>query len=161
MNTSGPRASGGAATPTLVGASLKRKEDWRFLTGRGRYVDDLWLAGLAHLALVRSPHAHARVLGIDARRALRRQGVLAVLTVKDAPELAASTTSPSKPATSKAQDAPSPAQASRMTAARSSKESHGSLPWCTPIATTILSNSAPPCAITSRWPKVNGSNVPG
>ncbi|OGL10887.1 MAG: hypothetical protein A3I17_08395 [Candidatus Rokubacteria bacterium RIFCSPLOWO2_02_FULL_72_37] len=90
MNTSGPRASGGAATPTLVGASLKRKEDWRFLTGRGRYVDDLWLAGLAHLALVRSPHAHARVLGIDARRALRRQGVLAVLTVKDAPELAAS-----------------------------------------------------------------------
>jgi len=90
MSTSGPPASDPAATPRLVGASLKRKEDRRFLTGSGRYVDDLRVPGLAHLALVRSPHAHARVVRIDARRALRLPGVLAVLTVADAPELAGS-----------------------------------------------------------------------
>src|SRR5439155_14578946 len=44
----------------LVGASLKRKEDRRLLTGAGRYVDDIAPPGTAHLALVRSPHAHAR-----------------------------------------------------------------------------------------------------
>src|SRR3990172_11586897 len=84
------RSSDPAATPRLVGASLKRKEDRRFLTGSGRYVDDLRVPGLAHLALVRSPPAHARVVRIDARRALRLPGVLAVLTVANAPELAGS-----------------------------------------------------------------------
>jgi len=74
----------------LIGASLKRKEDRRLLTGSGRFVDDLSLPGMVHLALVRSPHAHARVLRVDAAPALRRPGVLAALTVRDAPELGAS-----------------------------------------------------------------------
>ena len=74
----------------MIGASLKRKEDRRLLTGAGRYVDDLRLPGMVHLALVRSPHAHARILRVDAAAALRLPGVLSVLTVRDAPELAAS-----------------------------------------------------------------------
>ena len=74
----------------MIGASLKRKEDRRLLTGAGRYVDDLRMAGMVHLAVVRSPHAHARVLRIDAAAALELTGVLAVLSVRDAPELAAS-----------------------------------------------------------------------
>jgi len=74
----------------LIGASPKRKEDRRLLTGAGRYVDDLRLPAMVHLALVRSPHAHARVLRIDGTAALRLPGVLSVLTVREAPELAAS-----------------------------------------------------------------------
>ncbi len=74
----------------MIGASPKRKEDRRLVTGAGRYVDDLRLPGTAHLAIVRSPHAHARVLRVDAAAALRRPGVLSILTVRDAPELAAS-----------------------------------------------------------------------
>jgi aerobic carbon-monoxide dehydrogenase large subunit len=74
----------------VIGASLKRKEDPRLVTGAGRYVDDLRVPRMVHLALVRSPHAHARVLRIDPAAALRLAGVLAVLTVRDAPELAAS-----------------------------------------------------------------------
>jgi aerobic carbon-monoxide dehydrogenase large subunit len=73
----------------LIGAALKRKEDRRLVTGAGRYVDDLRLPGMVHLALVRSPHAHARILRVDAARARRLPGVLGVLTVRDAPELAA------------------------------------------------------------------------
>jgi carbon-monoxide dehydrogenase large subunit len=74
----------------VIGASPKRKEDRRLLTGAGRYVDDLRLPAMVHLALVRSPHAHARVLRIDGTAALRLPGVLCVLTVREAPELAAS-----------------------------------------------------------------------
>ena len=74
----------------MIGASLKRKEDRRLVTGAGRYVDDHRVPGLVHLALVRSPHAHARVIRIDAAAALRLPGVLAILTVRDVPELAAS-----------------------------------------------------------------------
>src|SRR6516225_3305232 len=69
-----------------IGLSLKRREDRRFLTGRGHYVDDLRLADLLHAAIVRSPHAHARISGIDARRALVLPGVIAVLTMADLPE---------------------------------------------------------------------------
>ena len=74
----------------MIGASPKRKEDRRLLTGAGRYVDDLRRPAMVHLALVRSPHAHARVLRIDGTAALRLPGVLSVLTVREAPELAAS-----------------------------------------------------------------------
>jgi len=74
----------------LIGASLKRKEDRRLLTGAGRFVDDVHLPGVVHLALVRSPHAHARVVRVDATAALRLPGVVSVLTVRDAPELGAS-----------------------------------------------------------------------
>ena len=71
----------------LVGSSPKRKEDARLVTGRGRYVDDLAPPGLLHLALVRSPHAHARVLGVDGAPALALDGVVAVLTRAEMPEL--------------------------------------------------------------------------
>jgi carbon-monoxide dehydrogenase large subunit len=73
----------------VIGSSPRRKEDRRLITGAGRFVDDLKLPGMLHAAVVRSPHAHARVVGIDARAALRRPGVVAVFTVREAPELAA------------------------------------------------------------------------
>ena len=74
----------------LVGSSAKRKEDARLVTGRGRYVDDLSMPGLLHLALARSPHAHARVVRVDRGPALALDGVVTVLTREDMPELAAS-----------------------------------------------------------------------
>lgn len=74
----------------LVGASPKRKEDGRFVAGRGRYLDDVRVPGLLHVALVRSPHAHARVLEIDPTAARAVDGVVAVWTLEDLPELAAS-----------------------------------------------------------------------
>src|SRR5262245_31731587 len=69
-----------------VGLSLKRREDRRFLTGRGRYVDDLRLAYLVQPSIVRSPRVQPRTAGIDGRRALARPGVVAVLTMADLPE---------------------------------------------------------------------------
>ncbi|HSE03593.1 MAG TPA: xanthine dehydrogenase family protein molybdopterin-binding subunit, partial [Methylomirabilota bacterium] len=81
----------------LVGASPKRKEDGRFVAGRGRYLDDLRVAGLLHLAPVRSPHAHARVTAVDARAARGLAGVLAVWTLDDLPELAPATVPPLVP----------------------------------------------------------------
>jgi aerobic carbon-monoxide dehydrogenase large subunit len=74
---------------TPIGLSVKRREDRRFLTGQGRYVDDVRLPGLLHAAIVRSPHAHARILGIDTSRALAQPGVVAVLTSTELPECAA------------------------------------------------------------------------
>jgi carbon-monoxide dehydrogenase large subunit len=74
----------------VIGRSVRRREDERLVTGRGRFVDDLRLAGMVHIAVVRSPHAHARVLSVDAAVALRLPGVLSVLTVREVPELAAS-----------------------------------------------------------------------
>ncbi len=81
----------------LVGASPKRKEDGRFVTGHGRYLDDLQLDGLLHLAVVRSPHAHARVLGVDAEAARALPGVVVVWTLGDLPELATATVPPLVP----------------------------------------------------------------
>ena len=81
----------------LVGASPKRKEDGRFVAGGGRYLDDVRVAGLLHLALVRSPHAHARVRAIDAAAARAVPGVVAVLTLDDLPELADATVPPLVP----------------------------------------------------------------
>jgi carbon-monoxide dehydrogenase large subunit len=72
-----------------IGLSVKRREDRRLLTGRGHYVDDVRLPHLYHAAIVRSPHAHARIVGVDARRATALPGVLAVLTIADLPECAA------------------------------------------------------------------------
>src|SRR5262245_33584235 len=87
MSTSAPRPSATSGDRQLVGVSLKRKEDRRLLVGGGRYVEDVRLPGLLHLAVVRSPHAHARIVGIDRRAALARPGVHAVLGVAEAPEL--------------------------------------------------------------------------
>jgi carbon-monoxide dehydrogenase large subunit len=67
------------------GASVKRKEDAAFLTGRGRYVDDIALPGLLHAVVLRSPHAHAGIRGIDKRAALALPGVHAVITFADLP----------------------------------------------------------------------------
>ena len=71
------------AVPNGIGQAVQRKEDLRFLTGKGSYGDDLTLPGLAHAVLVRSPHAHARIRSIDKRAALAAPGVLAVLTGAD------------------------------------------------------------------------------
>ena len=68
---------------TWVGRPLRRREDAPLLTGRGRFVDDLAAPGLAHLALLRSPHAHARVVRLDVQRARRAAGVVAVVTGAD------------------------------------------------------------------------------
>src|SRR5437762_3525606 len=67
----------------LFGKSIKRREDPRFITGRGQYVDDVKLPGMTHAAVVRSPHAHARIRKIDASGALKHPGVVAVFTGKD------------------------------------------------------------------------------
>ena len=53
----------------LIGQSIKRKEDARFLTGAGQYTDDVSLARQTHAYFLRSPHAHAKIRGIDASRA--------------------------------------------------------------------------------------------
>ena len=63
-----------------IGARLRRREDARLLTGRGTFVDDIRLPGVVHAAFVRSPHAHARIVRIDARAARALPGVLAAVT---------------------------------------------------------------------------------
>src|SRR5437867_8664953 len=73
----------------FIGDRLLRKEDPRLVQGRGRYVGDIALPGMLHAAIVRSPHAHARILGIDASRALEAPGVAGVVTFADLGEAAA------------------------------------------------------------------------
>ena len=70
----------------MFGASVKRKEDPAFLTGNGRFIDDIVLPGMAFAAFLRSPWGHARVRGIDAEAARALPGVLAVLSAADMPE---------------------------------------------------------------------------
>ncbi|MFN3687321.1 xanthine dehydrogenase family protein molybdopterin-binding subunit [Salinarimonas sp.] len=70
-------------TGTGIGAPVRRREDHRFITGQGRYTDDLARPGQAHAYFVRSPHAHAEILSIDTSAALAMPGVLAVLTGDD------------------------------------------------------------------------------
>ena len=67
----------------LIGASPRRKEDPRLLTGRGRYVDDVRLPRMLHAAIVRAPHAHARIRGIDSAAASAVPGVMLVATARD------------------------------------------------------------------------------
>src|SRR6267378_311535 len=67
----------------LFGASIKRREDPRLITGKGTFVDDLRIPGTTTAAFVRSPHAHARIVRIDATAAKKLKGVLAVYTGKD------------------------------------------------------------------------------
>jgi carbon-monoxide dehydrogenase large subunit len=66
-----------------MGHRMKRKEDPRFLQGKGRYVDDIKLPGMLYMDIVRSPFAHARITNIDASAALALPGVVAVITGKD------------------------------------------------------------------------------
>jgi aerobic carbon-monoxide dehydrogenase large subunit len=69
---------------SVIGDAPKRREDLRFLTGRGGYLDDLVFAGLTHAVILRSPHAHALIERVRTERALAAPGVLAVLTAADA-----------------------------------------------------------------------------
>ena len=66
-----------------IGASVKRREDLRLLTGRGRYAEDVSAPGQAYAAFVRSPHAHADVISFDAKPALAIAGVLGVFGGRD------------------------------------------------------------------------------
>ena len=66
-----------------VGRPLQRREDFRFLTGRGRYVDDINLPGTLHLAILRSPHAHAIITGLDLSAAKAAAGVRLALAGAD------------------------------------------------------------------------------
>ena len=63
-----------------LGESIKRKEDGRFLRGKGNYIDDMSLPGMLHMAILRSPHAHARIKSIDTAAAGAKPGVIAVVT---------------------------------------------------------------------------------
>ena len=67
----------------FVGKSFKRVEDPRFLQGQGKYVSNLQRPGMAYVAIVRSPHAHAEIKGVDASAALELDGVVAVFTGQD------------------------------------------------------------------------------
>ncbi len=68
---------------SLIGNPIERIEDLRFLRGRGVYVDDVACEGVLHAAILRSPVAHGRIRGIDARAATARPGVRAVITAAD------------------------------------------------------------------------------
>jgi len=76
MEASGSVANG-------IGQPVRRKEDARLLTGKGRFGDDVTLPGMAHAVIARSPHAHARIVSVDKRAALAAPGALAVLTGVD------------------------------------------------------------------------------
>ena len=71
------------ATNALVGSPIERIEDFRFLKGRGRFVDDLSLEDMLHAVIVRSPLAHGCIRAIDKAAALACPGVHAVITAPD------------------------------------------------------------------------------
>ena len=72
-----------------LGKSINRVEDPRFLRGEGRYLDDIKLENMAHAAIVRSPHAHARIVSVDTSKAEALPGVIRVVTGADVAEHAA------------------------------------------------------------------------
>ena len=71
------------AVADVLGAPVKRVEDPRFITGKGRYLDDIVMPGMAHLAILRSPYAHANVRSIDTSAARQAPGVITVITGAD------------------------------------------------------------------------------
>src|SRR6187399_1811493 len=73
----------GAADQGLVGASVRRKEDYRFLTGAGQYTDDVNPPNHTHAYFLRSPHAHAKIRRIDTAKAKTLPGVVAIFTGAD------------------------------------------------------------------------------
>src|SRR5258707_8489198 len=66
-----------------IGQPVRRKEDLRFLTGKGRYTDDINLDGQAYGHVLRSPYAHANILSIDSEAAREAPGVLGIFTIAD------------------------------------------------------------------------------
>ena len=81
-----------------IGAGVRRREDARFLIGGGRYVTDLPFAAALHVAVVRSPHAHARIAGVDATAARALPGVRGIFVLEDLPELRGALPPPVVPA---------------------------------------------------------------
>ena len=73
-------------TTQVFGSRIKRREDPRMITGQGNYVDDIKLVGMLHMFLVRSPHAHANIRGIDSSRAKALEGVVAIFTGEELKE---------------------------------------------------------------------------
>ncbi|MGH8925856.1 MAG: xanthine dehydrogenase family protein molybdopterin-binding subunit [Acidimicrobiia bacterium] len=73
----------GMSTTSVLGGSVRRREDPALIRGRGRFVDDIKLANIAHVAFVRSPYAHAKVNSIDGTEAEKMPGVAAVYTIDD------------------------------------------------------------------------------
>lgn len=76
-------AAASAQRDRFIGAEHPRKEDRRFVLGKGQYTDDIHARGVLHAAFVRSPHAHARILSIDTSQAQAALGVVAVVTGAD------------------------------------------------------------------------------
>jgi 2-furoyl-CoA dehydrogenase large subunit len=73
-----------AVSEQWLGQSVRRKEDARLISGHGHFIDDTQPAGpVRHAAILRSPHAHARIISVDASRALQAPGVITVLTPDD------------------------------------------------------------------------------
>ncbi len=72
-------------TQTYIGAPIRRGEDIRFLTGKATFIDDVKLPGMLYAAVLRSPHAHARIKAVDVSEALKLTGVVSVLTFADLP----------------------------------------------------------------------------
>lgn len=70
-------------TTKAFGASIKRKEDPRLITGEAKYLEDLQMPGLLHAAILRSPYAHAKIESIDISKAAAHPGVVGVFTGKD------------------------------------------------------------------------------
>lgn len=68
---------------TYIGAPIRRREDFRLLTGRATFTDDIKLPQMLHAAILRSPHAHARITSVDATKALAIPGTVAVFTFQD------------------------------------------------------------------------------
>lgn len=67
----------------IIGSSIKRREDPRLITGEAKYIDDIQLPGMLHAAILRSPHAHAKIKSINTARAKQHPGVVAVFTGQD------------------------------------------------------------------------------
>ena len=72
---------------SFMGATIRRREDPRLITGEARYVDDIQLPRMVHMAVLRSPHAHARILSLDLERVKAHPGVLAVVGAADVAQL--------------------------------------------------------------------------
>ena len=71
------------AVTSMIGARIQRREDPKLITGHGHFIDDVNLVNMAHMSVVRSPYAHARITSIDTSAAKAAKGVVAVLTAAD------------------------------------------------------------------------------
>ena len=72
-----------SAPPRIFGSGIKRREDPRLLTGTAKFTEDIVLPRLVYAVVLRSPHAHARITGVDTSRAKTAPGVVAVFTGAD------------------------------------------------------------------------------